>query len=421
MPPILSRRGGASSGAPVQRVLGIVGALALLILPGLAQAQAKGDVKDVSPARDKELSTPVPNYESTSRASSASAPDVFSAPTRVYSHPVPVQALAFSPDGAILATGDASGMLRLWPLGSEEMVTTLEAQRRGVRALVYHPDGSSLASGGGDGLVHVFNARDLRLMAWLDTRHRGPISGLAFSGDGTRIVSASQDASILVRDVVTGQKLTTYFGHSSDVTAIVTAPESDCAVSGGADRSLQGWDLESSEQLDFATQPARVTTLAMSRDGSRLATAMTDGVVTLRRTTRCRVHTVALRLVHHQRPVRAMVFSPDGKSLFTAGDDKVIVRWDVESGAPTALLVGHQEPVLALALSPDGSVLASGGKDKAVRLWKLAETHIFDPRLPPPPAPARATSSRSVPGPKPPELPAKSVPGLPNPAGPSPD
>lgn len=330
-------------------------------------------------------------------------PKQTSSPFRVYSHPSAVTALAFDTSGKILASGDADGLIRLWPLGSEELVSTLEAHRRGVRTLSFHPDGVTLASGGGDSMVHVWNTRELRAQAWLDFKAKAPINVVAFSGDGTRILSAGQDDSILVRDVVTGQKLPTFFGHSAAVTAVVTSPSEDCVISGGRDRSLQGWDLSSAEQLDFSTQPGWVTALALSKDGNRLATALSNGLVTLRRTTSCRVQTVALRLDYHSQAVRAVVFSPDGRFLFSAGDDRQIVKWDVESGLPLEVFQGHQGPINSLAVTRDGALLASAGNDKVVRIWKLAPTDAFERPVvaPSAPVPSRAISTRPWTPPRP--------------------
>lgn len=348
---------------------------------------------------------------------------VHSSPYRVYSHPSAVTALAFDMAGKVLASGDAQGHVRLWPLGSEELVVTLDAHRRGVKTLAFHPDGSTLASGGGDSLVHVWNIREVRTQAWLDYKHRGPVSVVAFSPDGTRMLSGGQDDSIVVRDVVTGQKLTTFFGHSADISALVMSPESDCVVSGGADRSLQGWDLASAEQLDFSTQPARVTALALARDGSRLATALSDGLITLRRTSNCRVHTIALRLAYHTQSVRSMVFSPDSRFLYSAGADRQIVKWDVEAGIPVEIYQGHVDEIQALAISPDGALLASGGRDHAVRIWKLAPTDAFNVApvaIPGPPARAISSTRPLVP-PRAVPTPPPAPPVMTEPAGPSPD
>jgi WD40 repeat protein len=79
------------------------------------------------------------------------------------------------------------------------------------------------------------------------------------------------------------------------------------------------------------------------------------------------------------RPVRlehagaafAVVFAPDGKTLFTGSDDSTVRTWDVQTGKELRRSAGHPGGVLALALTADGRTLASGGRDQTVRLWDV--------------------------------------------------
>jgi WD40 repeat protein len=81
------------------------------------------------------------------------------------------------------------------------------------------------------------------------------------------------------------------------------------------------------------------------------------------------------RLLHQVRPdyggVLALVFSPDGKTLISAGADGVIHLWDVNTGKEKSQLRGHREEVTSLALSPSGRYLVSGGEDRTIRVWDL--------------------------------------------------
>ena len=299
---------------------------------------------------------------------------VMAAPYRVYSHPAGVLSVAFHPSGQIVAAGDAKGKVWLWPVGTEGGYQSLDAHRKGVTAIAFNPEGTEMATGGRDGLVRIWNLKTMEPESWLDKSHRGPVTAVAFIAGGSLIASASKDDSILVRNVITGRRQVAYFGHSAAVTGLAVSPEALCAISGGHDESLQSWNLETGEQVDFSTQRAKVTAVALSRDGRLLASATSDGTIEIRRTDGCGVHTVALRFTSSHRTVRTLVFSENGKYLYSAGEDHRIATWNLETGFQVASFVGHEAPVTDIALSPGDAWLASGGLDKTVRLWRRSDT-----------------------------------------------
>jgi len=302
-----------------------------------------------------------------------------------------VYSLALLPGGR-LASGDASGTVRLWnATHGGEATAVLEGNGGGVRALAALPDGCRLAAGvrSGEkvGAVVVWDTSAVPPSRCATVDCGSGVLALAVLGYD-RLAAGCNDGGVRLVEVgagTAGAVTATLAGQEGGVHALAVLPDGTLA-SGTGDKSVRLWDVGA--QTCVATLVGHrgvVRALAVLADG-RLASASDDASVRLWDVT-ARVCVGVLE--GHTRSVHALAALPDGR-LASGSEDKTIRVWDArlavagatgtaaatKGGAarttlvPAVALEGHTSEVNALQLLPGGR-LASGAWDNTVRLWCL--------------------------------------------------
>jgi len=169
------------------------------------------------------------------------------------------------------------------------------------------------------------------------------------------------------------ESVATITGHAGTVTAVGWSRDGTrmaTATSEGAVR-LGTW-IDGAVTMDpspMAPHDGPVWAARFSPDGAWLATASADGGV---RISDAATGATLATLTGHDGAVYAAAFSPDGKSLVTGGRDRVIRVWDTAGWRPQKVVPGHDGTIFGLAYSPDGAIVASSSLDGTVRLWDVA-------------------------------------------------
>jgi predicted NACHT family NTPase len=277
-----------------------------------------------------------------------------------------VPSIAFSRDGKLFATAEASGNISLWQVADGKHILNYEGHTDTVRSVVFSPDGTTLASCGDDHLVKLWDILTGQCLKTLHG-HTDYVNSVAISSNGKILASGSFDRTIKLWDIHTGELLKTLHGHSGWVLSVALSSDSKTLASCGDDHLVKLWSIYTGECLNVLQGHVnRVYSVAFSPDSTTLVSSSFDKTIKL-----WNVHNgkYLTTLQGHTKQVYSVAFSPDGKILISSSADTTIKFWDICSGECVRTLQAHTDSISSLAISPDGTLIASSSEELTVKLW----------------------------------------------------
>ncbi len=326
----------------------------------------------------------------------------------------------FSPDDQIVATASLDGSVRLWHRDSGEQVQRFQEHHAPVQNVVFSPDGKNLASAGADGSILLWRAQPSASKADKSAEtireirgertdspsfrklsgHQAAVRQLAFSRDGTKLVSSANDNLLCVWPVsefgATGQPAVSLVGdseqliespepvqklrgHGGWVGTCCFLPDASEVISGSDDHSWKTWRLAKyHETLRFGSRGTSITSAHFAPAGDKIATAHLDGSVELHDIRSGK--SMAILKEGHEYLSNDAKFISGGKQLVTGAGDNTVRLWDVERGSQLAVLENTGRNA-AIALSSDSRWLAASGDQLGVGLWDLSNLDLNPIRL----------------------------------------
>jgi len=283
--------------------------------------------------------------------------------------------------GRIAETPETRSSLLNALLEEPRLLTFLHDNRQ-IQEAAFSPDGSRMVSVGAGGMAVLWQV-EMAEDGWptftklFDLVGHDPtqlVNSAAFSPDGTMVATGSDDYTVKVWDVASGEELHTLSDYPDYVQSVAFSPDGSTLAAGGGGGSVLFWDTTSWELSgNLPGGPtAIVWHLLFSPDGETLAVANYYGSVALWdwRAGQQRIEP----LVGFPGVVVRVAFSPDGGTLATAGSGDTVVRlWDVTTGTRTgAITTTHEAIIRGLAFTPDGGSLLTRGYEGDIDRWDLA-------------------------------------------------
>ena len=334
-----------------------------------------------------------------------------------------VEAIGFSADGTLLATGGADGTVVVWDVLAASLREVFEGHSAAVRAATFSPDERTLYTAANDGSVIAWDLSGSRRLgrAFRYTSRSSGHSASAVSPDGVLFaVSASPNHVTLWRSRPRAPLTPVLAGPVGDVKGLVFSPDGKLVAAAGSANTVL-WNLKTKRIARILPSgPHGAIAVALTSDGRTLAIGRSDGVDVLYdvRTGKERAElvgtgstvsvdfspdgkllasasltgTVTVWNVAEQRRTAelwgaiaafAVDFSPDGKLLAAGDSSGHTVLWNVSTGRRLGRpLVGHGSHIESIAFDPTGGTLATASGDGKLRLWDVSSRKLVGGALP---------------------------------------
>lgn len=231
-----------------------------------------------------------------------------------------------------------------------------------VNSVAWSPDGTTILTGSFDKTARLWDMNGKLIREF--SGHNGGIRSLAFSPDGKTILTGSFDKTARLWDL-NGNTIREFTGHTDGVKCVAYSPDGKTILTGSFDKTARLWDLNGTMIREFKGHKGTITSLVFSGDGSTVLTGSEDKTA--------RMWDLKGNLIcefpGHTEGVSSVAVSPDGKTVLS-GSARTARLWDMK-GNMIREFKGHSDVVSSVAFSPDGKTVLTGSADKTARLWDM--------------------------------------------------
>jgi WD40 repeat protein len=289
-----------------------------------------------------------------------------------------IEALDFSPDNSILISASLDSTVRFWNLSKNSSQKRVQKKMLCVRSVHFNKSRNLLASGHEGNLIKLWDLDSGNLLKTLQL-HTYHVGRVRFSPDHKLLASASVDNTIQLFNLLTNKVMHTLRTKSTHT--INFSPNGKLLASAGLshDRKVSLWEVETGQiikildgyanihKTSWTNSEGNIYTVEFSPDGRFLASAGEDKDIQIFNISS---GTLEQTLIGHTSGINKVIFASD-EILISAGKDKTICFWNIRTGKKIKVLENFEEELKAIALSPDSQILALNTAYHTVQLWDV--------------------------------------------------
>jgi WD40 repeat protein/tRNA A-37 threonylcarbamoyl transferase component Bud32 len=310
-------------------------------------------------------------------------------------HTEAINELRIDATGNWAVTAGKDAKVVAWNLAKRDLVVETNefpGHTRDAKAISLSADGRWLVSGSIDGNAFVWDYRGGKDSSngnyFLAREHTGVINDIEVSRDGKRFISAGGDAKAMLWEFEpSGQPLPRHVlvGHEKPINTVALARSGRWAATGGQDHSIRVWDISKRDPSNYVTKleghEGEVMDLVFSSDGARLFSCGTDKAV---RVWTAEGNWAGVELVGHDNEVVRLAITPNEAFLVSADIGGELRIWDLNASLRQAKqqFATHEREIRTLVFSEDGKYMLSGSADRNAQLWIMTAKGLDIKALP---------------------------------------
>ncbi|KLO18821.1 WD40 repeat-like protein [Schizopora paradoxa] len=311
------------------------------------------------------------SHDKTIRIWDAYSGEAIAGPSKILVHTDELMSLSISPDGQRIVSACRDGSLWVWDVDSGRCTVASEVKDDKTTSVAYSPDPNRkwIASGSSSGMVNIWDVTNVTLKS-SSLKHKGIVNSVAFTPDGTRLVSGSDDGTMIIWETMSGNLKALgrpLKGHTDAVSSVAVSADGKYILSGSIDKSMRLWNCEGMQYgypMEMHSDP--ILSVAFSPSSKVLISCSPDGYLSFYRRSDMTVEGLRSRKakfeeMYGQNVPRSIAFSPHGHCVASGCDDATIQLWVARSYASVSMEIHrpYHTNVFSFAFEDKGGWLLS--------------------------------------------------------------